>query len=270
MSNCAAMVTKPENKRLPEIRIDGMVLDETLYAQELQYHPAKDFASSLQKAGQALVIRQLLINELEKESAVDEPISNEEEAIAALLDKRVSFQAPSEEDCRRYFENNPERFKSQPLLQVEHILLAAPKDDFTARDQAQQKARAIIDQLQADPLRFPVLAEQFSVCPSKKSGGSLGQIGKGQTVPEFEKHLMRLPVGLAAEPIESRYGFHVVRLNKRIEGKPLEYDMVAEKIQHYLTQKASQLSIQAYIQSLVEKADIEGIQIGFSDQNIIV
>ena len=153
---------------------------------------------------------------------------------------------------------------------MKHILLAAPKDDIPARDQAKQQALSIIEQLQADPLRFPVLAEQFSVCPSKKSGGSLGQIGKGQTVPEFEKQLMRLPVGLAGAPIESRYGFHVVRLNNRIEGKPLEYSMVAEKIQHYLTQKASRLSIQAYIQSLVEKADIEGIQIGFSDENIIV
>ena len=270
MSNCAATVAKPENKHLPDIRINGVALDETLYAQELQYHPAKDFALSVQKAGQALVIRQILINELDKDSANDEPISNEEEAIAALLDKHISYQAPSEADCRRYFENNPERFKSQPLLQVEHILLAAPKDDVSARDEAQQKARAIIEQLQADPLGFAALAEQFSVCPSKKTGGSLGQIGKGQTVPEFEKHLMRLPVGLAETPIESRYGFHVVRLNKRIEGKPLEYDMVAEKIRHYLSQKASRLSIQAYIQSLVEKADIEGIQIGFSDENIFI
>ncbi|MCP4934748.1 MAG: hypothetical protein GY927_11215, partial [bacterium] len=79
------------------------------------------------------------------------------------------------------------------------------------------KRRSIIGQLQADPLRFAALAEQFSVCPSKKAGGSLGQIGKGQTVPEFEKQLMRLPVGLAETPIESRYGFHVVRLNNRLK-----------------------------------------------------
>ena len=46
--------------------------------------------------------------------------------------------------------------------------------------------------------------------------------------------------------------------------------MVAEKIKHYLSQKASQLSIQAYIQVLVEKAEVEGIHIGFSDENIIV
>lgn len=247
-----------------------MLLDEALYAQELQYHHARDFESAQQKAGQALVIRQLFINELEMDVAGDESLKEEEEAIQALIEKNVCSQESSEEDCRRYFENNPDRFKSQPLLEVDHILLAAPQADFRERDQAKKKALSIIAQLKADPGLFPALAEEFSICPSKKTGGSLGQIGKGKTVPEFEMQIMRLPVGLAEAPIESRYGFHVVRLTKRLEGKPLEYEMVVEKIQSYLTQKASRLSIQSYIQSLVEKADIEGIQIGFSDENIVV
>jgi len=264
MSSCAAKTVGSKGKPLPEIRVNGVLLDESLYAQELQYHHAGDFESARQKAGQALVIKQLLVNELEKERADDEPISDEEHAIQALLERNVSCQEPSEEDCRRYFENNPDRFKSQPLLEVDHILLAAPKNDFSERDQAKKNALSIIDRLKADPALFPGLAEQFSDCPSKKTGGSLGQIGKGQTVPEFEKQIMRLPVGLAEKPIESRYGFHVVRLSERIEGRPLEYDMIAEKIKSYLTQKASQLSIQTYIQSLVERAHIEGIQIGLT------
>jgi len=271
MSHCATpAATKPENQPLPEIRVNGVPLDESLFAQELQYHRAKDFKSVVHKAGQALVIRQLLIDELKKDLAEDEQIEDEEEAVQALLEKNVASHEPSEEDCNRYFKNNPDRFMSQPLVQVEHILLAASGDDIDARDKAKECALSIIEQLQANPGLFAALAEQFSVCPSKKMGGSLGQIGKGQTVPEFEKQIMRLPVGLAEKPIESRYGFHVVRLNKRIEGKHLEYPMVAEKIKHYLTQKASQLSIQSYIQSLLERATIEGIEIGFADENIIV
>lgn len=264
MSSCAAKTAGSKDKHLPEIRVNGVLLDESLYAQELQYHHARDFESARQKAGQALVVRQLLIDELEKDRSGDEPIRDEEEAIQALIDRKVSCHEPSDEDCRRYFENNPDRFKSQPLLEVDHILLAALQDDFSERDQAKKNALSIIERLKADPALFPALAEQFSDCPSKKTAGSLGQIGKGQTVPEFEKQIIRLPVGLAENPIESRYGFHVVRLNKRIEGRPLEYDMIADKIKSYLTQQASQLSIQAYIQSLVERANIEGIKIGLT------
>ena len=160
MSHCATpSATKPESQPLPEIRVNGVALDESLLAQELQYHRAKNFESVVHKAGQALVIRQLLIDELKKDLAVDEQIEDEEEAVQALLEKNVTSHEPSEEDCNRYFENNPDRFMSQPLLQVEHILLAAPGDDIAARDEAKEQALSIIGQLKADPGLFAALAE---------------------------------------------------------------------------------------------------------------
>jgi len=265
MSNCSTQTNPAESKPLPKISVNGEFLDEALYAQELQYHQAGSFESALQKAGQALVIRKLLVNEAGASAANDE-----EAAIQKLIEEHTVFEDPSEDDCSRYFDNNSERFKTEVLLEVDHILLAAPKDDIDERHDAKAKSEAIIAQLKEDIGLFAALAEQHSICPSNKMGGSLGQIGKGQTVPEFEKQLVRLPEGLAETAIESRYGFHIVRINRKVEGKQLEYKMVAEKIKHYLTQKASHLSIQTYIHSLVEKADIEGIHIGFSDENIVV
>ena len=266
MTTCCNTAT-PENETspaMPEIKVNGVVIDETLLAQELQYHQAASLNQAIQQAGQALVIRQLLLNELSAD-----PIDEESE-IAALVEKNSHASEPSENDCQRYFSQNQERFKTETLLEAEHILLAAAKDDIDGRDEAKTKGYSLIDQLNLSPESFAQLAEQYSICPSKKTGGSLGQIGKGQTVPEFEKQLTRLPEGLAKDPIESRYGFHVVRINRKIDGKPLEYQMVAEKIKHYLTQKASQLSIQAYIQSLVEKSEIIGLKVGFSDENIVL
>ena len=265
MSDCCSAPKGPESKPLPEIRVNGVAIDETEYAQELQYHQAGTFESALQKAGQALVIRQLLINEAGEEAANDE-----EAAIQKLISDNSVFESPSEEDCSRYFDNNTERFKTDVLMEVDHILLAVPEDDIEGRQQARVKAESIIEQLVPDVSQFAVLAGQYSACPSKETGGSLGQIGKGQTVPEFEKQLTRLSEGLADSPIESRYGFHVVRVNKKIDGTQLAYPMVEEKIKQYLTQRASQLSIQAFIHTLVEKADIEGIKVGFSDENIVI
>jgi peptidyl-prolyl cis-trans isomerase C len=265
MSQCSPQKYVKESHSLPEIKVNGVLLDEALLAQELQYHQADGFGSAVQSAGQALVIRQLLIDE-----AGESASSDEETAISALIEKNSTFTSPSEADCARFFENNSERFKTEVLMEVDHILLAAAKEDIDARHAAKEIAAGIIEQLKTDITQFAQLAEQYSVCPSKKTGGSLGQIGKGQTVPEFEKQLTRLPEGLAEKAIESRYGFHVVRINRKVDGKQLEYPMVAEKVKHYLTQKASQLSIQSYIQSLVEQADIEGISMRFSDENIVV
>ena len=87
---------------------------------------------------------------------------------------------------------------------------------------------------------------------------------------EFERQLETLAQGLASKPIESRYGFHVVNVTRRIDGKELEYSMVEDKVRGYLTHRASYLAIQVFIQGLVEKADIKGIEIRFIEENIVV
>ena len=268
MSGCSsAQPTAVASKPLPIIKVNGIAIDDTDLANELQYHQNANFDLVVQQSAQALVIKRLLLNDA-KSKGIDTSKDNEEEALQKLLADNVSYDDPSNEDCQRYFENNRAKFVTEPLMEVNHILLAAAKDDLPAREVAKNKSKDIITQLKKDPMLFPVLAEQFSACPSKKTAGSLGQISKGQTVPEFERQLMLLPQGLADKGIESRYGVHVVNIERKIEGKPLEYSMVEDKVKGYLVHRASHLAIQAYIQSLVERADIEGVKMLFAEENI--
>lgn len=267
MSSCSAQIQPAPSAPLPVIKVNGVVIEESALANELQYHKHSDFDVVVQQAGQALVICQLLLDQA-AERGLDISEKNEEESLQKLLAQAVNCSDPTEDDCARYFYNNRGKFMTVPLLEVDHILLAAAKDDLPTREVAKNNAKDIIAQLKNDPMLFPVLAEQYSACPSKKSGGSLGQISKGQTVPEFERQLVVLPQGLADKPIESRYGFHVVNIASKIEGKPMEYSMVADKVRGYLIHRASRLAIQAYIQGLVEQADVEGIEIRFTDENV--
>ncbi len=252
---------------LPIITINGVEIPESDLANELQYHQNPNFEMVVQHAGQALVIKQLLFAQAEKDGIkIDD--DNEEDALQKLLSKKISYNDPSENDCLRYFENNPSKFTTVPLMEVDHILLAAAKDDLPTREVAKNNAKEMIAKLKIDPMRFPILANEYSACPSKKTGGSLGQISKGQTVPEFERQLMTLPQGLASNPIESRYGFHVVNVTRKIKGKALEYSMVADKVRGYLTHRASHLAIQVFIQNLIVNAEITGIIMKFEEENI--
>jgi peptidyl-prolyl cis-trans isomerase C len=267
MSSCGTIsASNPSAESLPTITVNGVSIDEQALANELQYHPNANFDKVVQQAGQALVIRQLL---LEQANKLGFDVENDEEgAVQKLLAQEVSYDDPSDETCVRYFEQNRHKFTTMPLMEVDHILLAAAKDDIAGRDEAKKTAQYIIEQLKSDPSLFTSLARQYSACPSKETGGSLGQISKGQTVPEFERQLMNLPEGLAEKAIESRYGLHVVNISRKIAGKPLEYDMVSDKVRGYLIHRASHLAIQAYIQGLVELAVIDGVEIMFSDENI--
>jgi len=275
MSSCGTQEpTTPSKEALPTITVNGVVIEEQALANELQYHEGSQFEQVVQQAGQALVIRQLLINQANKKG-FDANGDNEENAVQQLLAQEVSYDDPSEDTCVRYFEQNREKFATMPLMEVDHILLAAAKDDVEGRDAAKNNAKVIISQLKqeaanGDASTFAALAKEYSACPSKETGGSLGQISKGQTVPEFERQLMNMPVGLADKALESRYGFHVVNISRKIEGKPLDYDMVSDKVRGYLIHRASHLAIQAYIQGLVEQAEITGIKVKFSDENVYI
>ena len=185
--------------------------------------------------------------------------SEEEAATRALIEREVPLPLADEATCRTYYSGNRSRFFSAPLLAVRHILLACAADDAEARSLAREQALELLGQLEQVPQRFAELALQHSACPSKAQGGALGQISKGQTVPEFERQLFRLPVGLCQQPLESRYGYHLAFIDQRIDGEQLPYEAVAGSIRAELNQRVWQIGVSQYLQNLVGAASIEGI-----------
>jgi len=234
-------------------------------AQELQYHPAQSRDEAVYLAVQALVLRELLqqrIAELGLVARTETGESEEEAAIRVLIEREVPLPLAEEEACRTYYTGNAQRFFSAPLLAVRHILLACPADDAEARSLAREQALELLGQLGQAPQRFAELALRHSACPSKEQGGALGQISKGQTVPEFERQLFRLPAGLCQQPLESRYGYHLVFVDQRIEGEQLPYEAVAGSIRAELNQRVWQIGVSQYhLQGLVGAANIEGIHL---------
>ena len=105
--------------------------------------------------------------------------------------------------------------------------------------------------------------------PFSETGGQLGQLGKGQTVPEFERQLFNCQLGLASSPLESRYGVHVAYIDRRVDGKALPYDMVKERISDYLNEKVRRKAIAQYIHTLISNAEIEGFDFSVSDSPLM-
>ena len=103
---------------------------------------------------------------------------------------------------------------------------------------------------------------QISDCPSKETSGNLGQITLGQTVPEFEQAMMAMQEGkISPQPVESRFGFHVIHLHKKVEGLPLEYEQVRDQIASYLRDSAQHKAMSQYLSLLIGRADIQGIDL---------
>lgn len=255
--------------------INDVEILERDIAKEMQHHTADTMDESKFYAAQALVIRELLLQraatlELDKDLTPMENESEEEALIRILIEKEVNIPSDDEESCRRYFESNRERFQTSPLVEASHILIAAAPDDDNKRDKAKSIAQAVVQRLVESPDSFAALAKEHSSCPSAEVGGSLGQLSKGQTVPEFEKVLFATQkIGLIERPIESRYGIHVVRMDHFEPGMPLEFDMVEKQVKMYLRETVHRKGVSQYITHLAGEADIKGITIEAGDGPLV-
>ena len=256
------------------IRVNNIEFDETAIVKEMQYHTAETHTESKNKACEALIISELLKQRAQDLSLLDAGAKGieqgtNEEFLEALLNAEVEMPTASEEDCRQYFDMNPKKFMTTPLLEARHILLEAAPDDAQARSEANELANEIIKRLNEDLSIFSELANMHSKCPSAKMGGQLGQLSKGQTVPEFERQLFNCEKGLAQSPIESRYGVHVVVLDHHELGKPLPYDMVKTRIADYLNEKVRRKAIAQYIHTLISQANIDGFNFNVSESPLM-
>lgn len=249
----------------PEIRINGRLIARDAIDREMQHHPAPSLDTARRQAGLALVVRELLLQRAEALALRATPIedeTHEEALIRMLIERDCATPEPMEADCRRYFNQNPERFRTPDLHEVSHIFFPAPDDDPEARAAARNSARAVLDELEGNPARFASAARKYSHCPSRDQGGHLGLLERGQTAPEFEKALSRLRIGeIARHPLETRYGFHIVLLHHREPGQPLPFEALRSDIAAYLREQAQRRAISQYLRILAGEADIEGINL---------
>ncbi|MGH8557724.1 MAG: peptidylprolyl isomerase [Methylococcales bacterium] len=258
----------------PVVSVNDVPISELDIAREMQYHPAGSREQAWLLAARALVVRELLLQQaaikgIGETTELSDAETRDETRIRLLIEQEVETPHPDEIACRIYYKSNPHRFKTPPLIQARHILIPAAPKDLEGRRAAKQLADRILEQLSADLSLFADLAKQHSVCPSKDEGGNLGQISKGQTTPEFERQLFALPEGLATRPVETRYGYHVVDVQHKLEGRPLEYGQAANKIAGYLKERVRRKAVSQYIQYLIGEADIKGIKMEGADSPLM-
>jgi peptidyl-prolyl cis-trans isomerase C len=244
-----------------EITVNDKVIGEREIARETQYHPADTFEQARRKAAEALVVRELLLQRARR-LMVEGGDESEEARIQALIARDVKTPRADVETCRRYYRTHLGRFRSPDLIEARHILFAASPDDAESVAAARAKAQNAIDLLKQRPDRFAELARELSACPSCKQGGNLGQLTRGSTVPELETFLFELEPGqLCPVPVRSRYGFHVLQLQHRVEGKTLPFEAVQAKVAEYLEERVWRQAVCQYIQLLIGASNITGIEL---------
>jgi peptidyl-prolyl cis-trans isomerase SurA len=141
--------------------------------------------------------------------------------VEKMKDKIRSEVTVSEEEVKAFFEGIPK--DSLPIIpeemEVYHIVIK-PAFSEAAKEKAQADLMKIYTMAASGEREFEALAMVYSMDPGTvKNGGSLGEFGHGAMVPEFEKVVFKLKEGEVSQPFETEFGYHIVKVNKRLGDK---------------------------------------------------
>jgi peptidyl-prolyl cis-trans isomerase D len=179
-------------------------------------------------------------------------------------------------DLRDYYDQHRDQYRTPEQVKVSHILIKTPlpgpdgKVDEKAVAEARQRAEDLLKQIK-NGASFEDLAKKYSEDPgSAKNGGSLGWVGRGQTVPEFEKVAFSLPKGQISGIVKSSYGFHIIRVDDKhgAELKPL--DEVKSEIEPILKRQQAQQIAQNEAQKILNQAQKNGLDAAAAAQGVPV
>ena len=180
------------------------------------------------------------------------------------------------DDLQAYYNQHRDQYRSAEQVKVSHILIKTPlagpdgKVDEKGVAEAQRRAEDLLKQLKAGA-KFEDLAKKYSEDPgSAKEGGSLGFIGKGRTVPEFEKAAFSLPKGQISDLVKSSYGFHIIRVDDKQDAHMKTLDEVKSEIEPILKQQKTQEIAQKQGEELLQQAKTQGLEAAGAAKGISV
>jgi peptidyl-prolyl cis-trans isomerase D len=169
------------------------------------------------------------------------------------------------DELRAYYDQHRDQYRTPEQVKVSHILIKTPlpgadgKVDEKGVAEAQHRAEDLLKQIKSGA-KFEDLAKKYSEDPgSAKQDGSLGWIGRSQTVPEFEKVAFSLPKGQISDLVKSSYGFHIIRVDDKQEAHVKTLDEVKDQIEPILRRQRGQQMAQREAEDLLKRARDKGL-----------
>ncbi len=178
--------------------------------------------------------------------------------------KLAAATTVTDQDLQTYYDQHREEYRVPEQVKVSHILIKTPlpapgaKEDEKAIADARTKAEGVLKELKAGG-DFAKLAEKYSDDPgSAKSGGDLGWIGRGRTVPEFEKAAFSLGKGQTSDLVKSSYGFHIIHVEDKQDAHLKTLAEVKREIEERVKQQKVARATEAAANALLSQARTDG------------
>lgn len=199
-----------------------------------------------------MVIRELILQQaakdgLDKGPDIEEKLQDLKKRliVESFLKKKVEAESKvSDEDMKKFYEQNKDKFKTGEQIRASHILVKTEKE-----------AIDILAKLKSGG-NFEELAKKNSADSSAAKGGDLGWFGKGSMVPVFEKAALALKEGQTSGIVKSDFGFHIIKLTGKRPAGIRPFEEVKEQIKGAIMPTKQQEVFQKIKEELKKTAKI--------------
>jgi peptidyl-prolyl cis-trans isomerase C len=171
----------------------------------------------------------------------------------------VPGEGPSDSEVESFYAENRTFFEVPETVEARHILIATTaEDDETAGSEKQRRAKAIRERLTASNApSFESVATEASDCPSATEGGYLGSFARGQMVAAFEEAAFSQEPGVVGPVVETPFGYHIIKVEKRTEARTRQLEEVRDAIAEQLHGRKREEAVRAYLEQLRAEASIQ-------------
>lgn len=185
---------------------------------------------------------------------------NEESIAEAVLQRDIKFDV-SDDDVKKFYDENPTKFEQPELVRAAHVLIGTREKDGSEMSDEKKKVQR---KLAEDVLKrakagddFAKLAADYSEDPGSKDKGGEYTFPRGQMVPEFEAAAFSLEAGKVSDIVTTQYGYHIIKTLEKKPAKKFSLEESAPDIKQWLKRQGMQKQIPAYMENLKKEAAVE-------------
>lgn len=171
--------------------------------------------------------------------------------------KGISEPEIPEEDIKSFYDSSPKAYSREETIKVSHILI---KTEENAGPEGKEKTWKKAEKIRKEILGgkdFAEMAKNHSECNSASGGGSLRYIKRGYMPEEFEKVAFTLKIGAVSEVVETKFGYHIIKVFEKTPEGIAPYQEVKGFIKKFLQEDESKKKLAEHLAKLKDKAKIE-------------
>ena len=180
-----------------------------------------------------------------------------------LFAKLLQGQEPTDEDAKKYYEENKDKYKQKEQINAQHILF---KMDKTTTDADKKKkladAKKVFGEAKKPGADFGELAKKYSEGPTAQRGGDLGTFSRGRMVKQFEDVAFAAKPGEIVGPVETQFGYHIIKINEKTAEVQRPYEEVKDSILTSLKARQKSKATRELLDKLKADAKVEILEPG--------